>query len=91
MLLIQHILDILYKNDKLRHAFPPIKIQQYKKQNAKPYDFKENYDYSVALRRMQEAELKRKGIVVSESTKKKKRVVRIFNDKSLDVIQQNIL
>lgn len=42
--LINQLLEVLYKTDKLKHAFPPIKIQHFKKQNAKRYNFKELFE-----------------------------------------------
>lgn len=35
------ILDMLYKTDKLKHTFPPLKMRQFKKSNARRYDYKE--------------------------------------------------
>lgn len=43
-------MDLIFKTDKLRHAAPPLKLQQFKKANAKPYSFKEK-QFQVADRR----------------------------------------
>eukprot|EP00347_Sterkiella_histriomuscorum_P012053 403370069 len=110
MLLVYTILDLLFKTDKLKHAFPPLKMQQFKKQNARPYDFKEK-EFLIAFggdddmsgaggggsaqssiaNKLRESQLLKKGIRISESVHKRKIKTKDFNQKSLDVIEQNKL
>ncbi|CDW81073.1 UNKNOWN [Stylonychia lemnae] len=102
MILINCILDLLFRTDKLKHAFPPLKMQQFKKQNARPYDFKEKEfqvafggggeDESNLANQLRESQLFKRGIKVSESINKRKITSRFSNiQKSLDVIEQNKL
>ena len=80
IVLINYILDIIFKNDKLKHSVPPIKKLHLKKQNAKRYNFKEKsqgegeyMDEDSAIQmRLKEMELKKRGILISESTHKRK-------------------
>ena len=80
IVLINYILDIIFKNEKLKHSVPPIKKLHLKKQNAKRYNFKEKsqgegeiLDEDSAIQmKIKEMELKKRGISISESTHKKK-------------------
>ena len=77
--LINSLLDILYKTDKLKHSLPPIKIQKFKKANAKKYNFKEKMnsgmkDETLIEKNLKERDLVKRGILISESTRKRKRI-----------------
>ena len=85
-------MDVIFKSDRLKNGYQlPTAPRSKSRPPPRPSKRGDNLmveEDTEAFRKLQQAELARRGIAVSESTKKKK-IPLITNERKVSVIEQN--